>query len=151
MSGVVGVDVLWSLRTVVVVVVVVVVWSLWTHRGWGRCGRMGHGGCGQRGWGHCGRGCGGCGGCGHCGCGGLCPRPCPLLLLLVGYGGRCQSCDGKMGTELTFDGDNTCCCHHLDNVAMPRRLPTCSAIGAGDVALPHCCHLMVCVVLVVGS
>ena len=117
-SGVVGMDVLWSSRTVVVVV-----WSLWTHRGWGRCGRMGRGGRGQRGWGRC--GCG-CGGRGHRGCGGSCPRPRPLLLLLVGYGGHCQSCDGKMGTELTYDGDD---------VAVPRRLPARSAVGAGDVAL----------------
>ena len=63
-SGVVGMDVLWLSRTVVVV------WSSWTHCGWGRCGH----GCGVR------------GGRGHCGCGGSCHHPCPLLLLLVGYG-----------------------------------------------------------------
>ena len=37
-NKVVGVDVLWSSRTMVVVVVVVV-WSSWTHLGWGRRGR----------------------------------------------------------------------------------------------------------------
>ena len=36
-SEVMGMDVLWSLRTMVVVVVV---WLLWTHRGWGCCGHM---------------------------------------------------------------------------------------------------------------
>ena len=69
----------------------------------------------------------------------------------VGYGGCCQSCDGRMGTKLTYDGDDACCCHHLDDVAMPRRLPTRSAVGAGDVALPRCHHPMVCALLVVGS
>ena len=66
-------------------------------------------------------------------------------------GGHCQSCDGRRGTELTYDGDDSMQSHHLDNVAMPRRLPTHSAVGADDVALPCCCHLMVCAVLVVGS
>ena len=66
-------------------------------------------------------------------------------------GGRCQSCDGRMETELTYDGDDACCHHHLDDVAVPHRLPLCSAVGAGDVALPHCCHPMVHAVLVVGS
>ena len=142
-SGVMGVDVLWLSRTVVVVVVV---WWSWTHCGWGRCGRMGCGGCGQCGWGRCGCGRGGHGG--HCGCGGSCPHPRPSS---VGYGGRCQLCDGRMGTELTYDGDDTCCHHHLDDVAMPHHLPACSAVGAGDMALPHCHHLMVHAVLVVGG
>ena len=65
--------------------------------------------------------------------------------------GRCQLCDGRRGTELTYDGDNSMCHHHLDDVAVPRRLPACSAVGADDVALPHCCHLMVHAVLVVGG
>ena len=110
--------------------------------------------CGRRGpwWWWCGRrGRMGRGGRGHRGCGGSCPRPRLLLLLLVGYGGRCQSCDGKMGTELTYDGDDACCHHHLDDVAMPRRLPAHSAVGAGDMALPRCRHLMVRAVLVVGG
>ena len=148
MSGVVGVDVLWSSRTVVVVV-----WSLWMHWVWGRCGHMligvvvvmasvvgvvvvmvvgvvgvvatmvvvGH------------------------------------VLVLVhrccwwAMGGHCQSCDGRMGTELTYNGDDACCCHHIDNMALPRHLPTRSAVGVGDVALLRCFHLMVCVVLVVGG
>ena len=63
----------------------------------------------------------------------------------------CQSCDVRRGTELTYDGDDACCHHHLDNVAMPHCLPTRSAVGADDMALPCCCHLMVHVVLVVGS
>ena len=93
-SGVVGVDVLWLLRTVVVVVVVV--WSLWTHHGWGHRGHMLIGvvvvvvivatvvvvGC---------------------------------VLILIHHccwwamGGHCQSCDGRMGAELTHDGDDACC------------------------------------------
>ena len=116
---------------------VVVVWSSWMHANRGR------GGHGQHGWGCCGRG--------HHGCGGSRGRPHPLLLL-VGYGGsRCQPCDGRRGTELTSDGDNSMRCHHLDDVAMPRCLPAHSAVGAGDVALPHCRHLMVRAVLVVGG
>ena len=66
-------------------------------------------------------------------------------------GGHCQSCDGRMGTVLTYDGDDTCCCHQLDNVAMPHHLPTHSAVGAGDVVLLCCCYPMVCAVLVVGG
>ena len=56
-----------------------------------------------------------------------------------------------MGTELTYDGDDTGCRHHLDDVAMPCRLPARSAVGAGDVALPRCCHPVVRAVLVVGG
>ena len=40
---------------------------------------------------------------------------------------------------------------HLDDMATPRHLPAHSAVGAGNAALPHCCHPMVCAVLVVGS
>ena len=56
-----------------------------------------------------------------------------------------------MGAELTYDGDDACCRHHLDDVAMPRRLPARSAVGAGDMVLPRCCHPVVRAVLVVGS
>ena len=66
-------------------------------------------------------------------------------------GGGCQLGEGRMGTELTCDGDDAYCHHHLDDVAVPRHLPACSAVGAGDVVLPHCCHPMVRVVLVVGG
>ena len=45
-------------------------------------------------------------------------------------GGHCQLCDGRMGSVLTSDGDNACCCHHLDDMAMPRHLPAHSAVGA---------------------
>ena len=38
-----------------------------------------------------------------------------------------------METELTFDGDDACCHHHLDNVAVPCYLPARSAVGAGDM------------------
>ena len=142
-SGVMGVDVLWSSRTVVVVV-----WSSWMHRGWGVASVVG---------------------------------VVMVVASVVGVivvvvmvvvatmvvvgrvivpvrrcywwamGGCCQLCEGRMGTELTYDGDNACCRHHLDDVAVPRRLPTRLAVGAGDVALPRCCHLMVRAVLVVGS
>ena len=66
-------------------------------------------------------------------------------------GGRCQSCGRRTGTELTYNGDDSMRRHHLDDVAMPRRLPARSAVGADDVALPCCCHLIVRAVLVVGS
>ena len=56
-----------------------------------------------------------------------------------------------MGTELTYDGDDTCCHHHLDDMVVPCHLPACSAVGAGDVALLCCCHPVVHVVLVVGG
>ena len=56
-----------------------------------------------------------------------------------------------METELTYDGDGACCRHHLDDVAVPHRLPAHSAVGAGDVALPCCRHPMVHAVLVVGG
>ena len=98
--------------------------------------------------------------CGHlssyvhgrfCGCGGSCCHPRPLLLL-VGYGGgRCQLCDRRRGTELTYDADDACCHNHLDDVAMPHHLSAHLAVGAGDVALPCCCHPIVHAVLVVGS
>ena len=66
-------------------------------------------------------------------------------------GGSCQSYGRRTGTELTYDGDDSMRRHHLDDVAMPCRLPACSAVGADDVALPRCCHLIVRAVLVVGS
>ena len=56
-----------------------------------------------------------------------------------------------MGTELTYDGNDACCRHHLDDVAVPHCLPAHSAVGAGEVALLHCCHPMVRAVLVVGG
>ena len=122
-----GMDVLWSLRTVVVVVVVV--WSLWTHRGWGIASMVG--------------------------VVVVVVMVVVATMVVVGrvvvpvrhcywwaMGGRCQSCEGRMGTELTYNGDD---------VAMPRCLPAHSAVGAGDVALLCCCHLMVHAVLVVGG
>ena len=50
-----------------------------------------------------------------------------------------------------LDGDNACCHHHLDDVAVPRCLPARSAAGAGDMALPCYRHLMVRAVLDVGG
>ena len=66
-------------------------------------------------------------------------------------GGRCQLCDRRRGTGLTYDGDDACCHHHLDNMAWPHCLPARLAVAAGDMALPRCCHPMVHVVLVVGG
>ena len=66
-------------------------------------------------------------------------------------GGGCQLCEGSMGTKLTYDGDNAYCHHHIDDMAVPRRLPAHLAVGAGDVVLPCCCHPMVHAVVVVGG
>ena len=43
-----------------------------------------------------------------------------------------------MGTELTYDGDDARCRHHLDDMAMPRCLPTRSAVGLSQYfTVPH--------------
>ena len=63
-------------------------------------------------------------------------------------GGGCQSCEGRMGTELTYDGDDAYCHHHIDDMAMPHCLPLVGLLG---LVTWRCCHPMVCAVLVVGS
>ena len=156
-SGVVGVDVLWSSRTMVVVVV----WLSWTHGGWGHCGRMVIGVMVVM--------------ASMVGVVVVVASVVGVIVVVVvvvmvtvvvvmgrvlvlvhcccwwAMGGGCQLCEGRMGTELTYDGDDRYCHHHLDDMAVPCRLPALSAVGAGDVAFLHYCHLMVHAVLVVGG
>ena len=152
-SGVMGVDVLWSLRTMVVVA-----WSSWMHCGWGIASMVGVMMVVAS----------------MVGVIVVVASVVGVIVVMVvvvmatvvvvgcvvvpirhcywwAMGGHCQSCEGRMGTELTYDGDDACCHHHLDDMAVSHRLPARLAVEAGDVALPHCCHPMVSAVLVVGS
>ena len=91
-SGVMGMDVLWSLRTVVVVV-----WSLWMHRGWGVASMVGFVMVVARMVGF------------------VVVVVVVATVVVVGHvvipvhhcywwamGGHCQLCEGRMGTELTI-------------------------------------------------